>query len=651
MLEQHSEVDRLASSGSSVFGAPDYLPLDAQLASARSLIVDLHAEISRLERLREAAVRSWSVGTLKHLRAAVDPRDVRRRRLRRAKADLRAQRLTVIGYLRVVAWIWLKGRRHDRALASDLLLKRARYAEGQRELRRSDLVGSGVVDSAVRDGDLDRAHVAASALALADPSVAHLKLLKSVAVKRGSLTLSLALDRKLQPHLRTTDAALRLVEGRARELSGWVPRIAGTRVEVPPSDARTIMHLVKESRPYLSNGFTSRSQRNFVAELRAGLRPVVVTEPGFPSSDLDPNPPRVEYVEGIEHRRLLLASVETGKTPVDTWLSEFAQAAYEELLKIRPAVIHASSGRRGYETALVGLALKEKTGLPLVYEVRSFFESTWTGDVRHEESGEVFARRSAVEMMCIDQADHVLTLGTAMRDELISRGADPGKISLIPNGVDLESFSVVERDRQLAEAQGIGDAPTFGYVSNMDHHRESQETLVRAAAELKKRGSDARCVIVGGGPRRATIEALASKLDVADRVVFTGSVDHHDVPKYYSLIDVFVVPRIDERAARYVTPLKPFEAMALGRPIVTSRLPALTEITEPPARGLDFAPGDATELADVLERLFSSPDERERLAIAGRRWIEDERQWDMNGMRYRRVFERVMTGGVDASNV
>lgn len=645
MLEQFSEVERLASRGSTVFGASDYLPLEAQLSAARGLIVDLHAEIARLERLREAAVRSWSDGTIIDLRAVANPREARRRRLRSAKSDLADRRLRLLGYLRVVAWILLKGRRHDRARAIALLSKRATFAEKQRQVETSRLAGAHLVDDAIRVGDQDRAHVAASALALAEPSVAHLKLLKTVAVKRGSLTLSLALDRKLQPHLGTKDAALRLVEGRLRELSGWVPRIAGPRIHVQPSDARTVMHLVKESRPYLSNGFTSRSQRNFVAESQAGLRPVVVTEPGFPRLELDPNPPQIEYVEGIEHRRLLLGDLAATRRPNDVWLSEFAQAAYEELLKIRPAIIHVSSGRRGYETALVGLALKEKTGLPLVYEVRSFFESTWTGDVRHEESGEVFARRSAVEMMCIDRADHVLTLGTAMRDELIGRGADPAKISLIPNGVDLSSFSVVRRDQNLAAALGIGEAPTFGYVSNMDHHRESQETLVEAAAVLKERGQDAYCVLVGGGPRRTAIESLARSLGVEDRVIFTGAVDHHDVPNYYSLIDVFVVPRIDERAARYVTPLKPFEAMALGRPIVTSRLPALTEITEPPKRGLDFAPGDASELADVLVRLFSSRGERDRLAMAGRRWIEDERQWSMNGSRYRHVFEDLLGGG------
>ena len=110
----------------------------------------------------------------------------------------------------------------------------------------------------------------------------------------------------------------------------------------------------------------------------------------------------------------------------------------------------------------------------------------------------------------------------------------------------------------------------------MDHYREAQETLVarlrraeggRARRALRPRGWTARAA--------AMLEELAESLGVADRVHFTGGVDHDEVTDYYSLIDVFVVPRTRERAAIHVTPLKPFEAMSLGIPVVVSDLPAL----------------------------------------------------------------------------
>lgn len=474
-----------------------------------------------------------------------------------------------------------------------------------------------------------------------------LRALRDLQVKRGEVTDVLLLTHEVSRLDKKIDAAgIRKLEGRFRELSGWTPKIPGPKVPIISPVPGRIMHLVKESRPYLSNGFTSRSQRNFVAEMHSGLEPVVVTEPGFPRVVSGSPAPRTERVDGVLHVRLDVGDIDYAGMPVDDFLQMFAQLAYEEIVEHRPAAIHASSGRRGYETALVGLALQEKTGLPFVYEVRSFFEANWTGDIEWESKGETFSRRMWVEEMCMNRADRVLTIGQAMKDELVSRGIPADKIGIIPNAVDTAAFTPRDRSPVLAAKHGLADFPTFGYVSNMDHYRESQETLIQACKLLKDAGSEARCVLVGGGPRKDKLVRLATELGVQDRVVFTGPVDHHDIPDYYSLIDVFVVPRIPERAATYVTPLKPFEAMALRRPIVVSDLPALTEIVAPPERGTTFPAGDAAALCSLLSKLFEDPVERERMASAGLDWVSTSRTWSSNGDRYVEEFAKVLKEGV-----
>ena len=87
----------------------------------------------------------------------------------------------------------------------------------------------------------------------------------------------------------------------------------------------------------------------------------------------------MEVYDGIEHRRLD-TGVDYSAVPADRWQEDFAWLAWQQVRQLRPDVIHVSSGRRGFETALVALALKEKTGIPVVYEVRSFFEANWTPD-------------------------------------------------------------------------------------------------------------------------------------------------------------------------------------------------------------------------------------------------------------------------------
>ncbi|MCU1568616.1 MAG: hypothetical protein JWQ56_3553 [Pseudarthrobacter sp.] len=468
---------------------------------------------------------------------------------------------------------------------------------------------------------------------------------RDLQVKRGEISEALLLTHEIARYDRKVDAAgIRKLEGRYRELSGWTPKIAGGEVPITDPVVGRVLHLVKESRPYLSNGFTSRSQRNFVAEAESGLEPIVVTEPGFPRNQAGKTFPRSERVDGVLHLRLDVGDIDYAGMPVDDFLTMFAELAYAEVVKYRPSVIHASSGRRGYETALVGLALQEKTGLPFVYEVRSFFEANWTGDVAWESKGETFSRRMWVEEMCMHRADRVLTIGQAMKDELITRGIPADKIGIIPNAVDVESFTPRPRSKALASKLALGDLPTFGYVSNMDHYRESQETLIEACKLLKDAGSNARCVLVGGGPRKDALIRLADSLGVADRVIFTGPVDHNDIPDYYSLIDIFVVPRIPERAATYVTPLKPFEAMALRKPVVVSDLPALVEIVAPPERGTTFSAGEAKSLVTVLLRLFDDPQECERIAGAGLDWVKSSRTWSGNGDRYVKEFEKVLEG-------
>jgi glycosyltransferase involved in cell wall biosynthesis len=150
------------------------------------------------------------------------------------------------------------------------------------------------------------------------------------------------------------------------------------------------------------------------------------------------------------------------------------------------------------------------------------------------------------------------------------------------------------------------------------------------------------CLIVGDGKRRAELEGIARKAGVDGRVIFTGKVPHDAVAGHYAVLDAFVVPRRDERAARTVTPLKPYEALAMARPLVVADLPPLTEIAAPDERGLSFPAGDAAGLATALERLIDDPALAARIAEAGRDWVARERTWAANGPRLRAVYDEVL---------
>jgi glycosyltransferase involved in cell wall biosynthesis len=238
-----------------------------------------------------------------------------------------------------------------------------------------------------------------------------------------------------------------------------------------------------------------------------------------------------------------------------------------------------------------------------------------------------------------------------MKAEVADRGVAVDRITIVPNAVDTARFKPGPRDPALAASYGIDRADVvIGYISSFQPY-EDFATLVDAIALLRERGRPVRGLLVGDGSTWPDIRQRVTDRGVADAISLPGRIPHRAVPAHHRLIDVFVVPRVDTRLAQLVTPLKPLEAMASGRALVVARLDALTETVVDGQTGVAFAPGDAADLASVLERLVLDPFERRRLGEAARSWVERERTLARNGQRYRDLYTRlgVSLGSTDAS--
>ena len=519
--------------------------------------------------------------------------------------------------------------------------------EVKRPARRVDAPDPVILDRIRTDLDGDRPTEALARIEeelVARPANVRLLTLRRFALTRlGELNASLDALADLravadEPGLARLEreTVARLVETDPR----WLPRIPGRAFPGHPRPG-VVLHLLKESVPHRQTGFTTRSRYMVLAQRDAGLTPVVVTQPGFPRSAGIAGAPGVEEVDGIRYHRLDPGGAYPADRPFDLALRDYSWLAARVARTERPAVIHAASGPRGCDTALVGLALGAHLGIPVVYEMRSFFEGTWSPNAQASEHAEYAQRRWAAETRAMLAVDAVVTLSEAMRREVIERGVAEDRAVVVANGVDVEFFAPRPRDPALAARLGLSGRAVFGYLGNLDHAREGQELLVEATAHLRARGRKVACLIVGDGARRAELEALAVRRGVADAVVFAGQVPHNEVPALYAQFDVFVVPRRDDRAARFVTPLKPFEAMASGVPLVVSDLPALVEVAAPEERGLRFPTDDVDGLVAVLERLLGDPALATRLGAAGRAWVTAERTWASNGRRYRDLYARL----------
>jgi len=426
--------------------------------------------------------------------------------------------------------------------------------------------------------------------------------------------------------------------------SGHIAPVSGhdheTAREAPaPHVPGRVLHLVTDALPTTSAGYTIRTHEIALAQREAGLDPHVATRTGYPVTQGSIDGRRLVVLDGVPYHRLLPWRMPGGPSagPSERGL-ELAAALTRQL---RPAVLHAASN---FANARLALALGERYGLPVVYEVRGFWEDTWLSrypDNNKLAASELYQRNRDLETRCMLAADLVVTLGEAMRDEIAARGVPREKILIVPNAVSAEFLQPLPDATTLREELGIKpDEQVVGEVTSLVPH-EGIGTLLEATAILRARGVPVRALIVGDGPERAALQRQAAQAGLAEAAVFTGRVPASKVRQFHALLDVFVVPRTPDRVCQLVTPLKPVEAMASGLCVVTSEVKALTEIVKHEVTGMQTVPQDPVSLADCLEQLLYSPDIRRKLGDNAREWVARDRTWANHAARYRDAYARL----------
>ncbi|MGH3245624.1 MAG: glycosyltransferase family 4 protein, partial [Trebonia sp.] len=487
---------------------------------------------------------------------------------------------------------------------------------------------------------VDQPAVARSALArLSEHNGARPRLAARLAYREGRLTdavgeLEGAGGWRAARLRRSLLAELAMLEPGSLKF-GTPPRPAPPEAPGPRGQYR-ILHVVTDALPSTSAGYTIRTQEIALAQRFAGMDPHVSTRIGFPVTAGAIDGRATVTVDGVPYHRLL-PWVMPGR--MDRLYQTHLRHAARLTERLRPHVLHAASN---YANAVIALALREATGLPVVYEVRGFWEDTWLS--RHAANADLklsdrYVRTRALETSCMTEADLVVTLGEAMREEIIARGVPADNVIIVPNAVSEAFLRPLPDGAALAASLGIKPGEhVVGLVSSLVAH-EGIGTLLEAVKILNDRGVGTRALIVGDGPERTALQRQAADLGLD--AIFTGRVPTSRVRDYHAVLDVFVVPRTPDRVCQLVTPLKPVEAMASGLPVVVSSVRALAEIVRDGETGLLSPPLDAGELADRLQRLLAHPDLRAKLGANARDWVARDRTWAHNAARYREIYQRL----------
>ncbi len=401
----------------------------------------------------------------------------------------------------------------------------------------------------------------------------------------------------------------------------------------PHTVSLRILHVLDHSVP-VHSGYSFRTLALLKEQRRLGWETIQLTTPKQGPSTHDE-----ETVNGWLFHRTRQATDASG---LRGYLSQMAatRRRIEELARrLRPDILHAHSP---VLNAIPALRVARRLGLPLVYEVRSFWEdaavdhgTTAQGSLRYKLSHHL-------ETWVMRRVDAITTICEGLRRDILARGGIPAsKVTLIPNAVDVDGFPYDEApDDTLRQRLNLVDATVLGFAGSF-YAYEGLDLLVDAFARLSSRHASLRVLLLGGGFQEEKLKQQVTSLGLADKVIFTGRVPPGDVHRYYSLMDVMCYPRKPMRLTELVTPLKPLEAMALGRIVVASDVGGHKELIRDGDTGVLFRAGDVGALADTIGRVLAARGDWERMRKAGRRFVESERTWQLSAANYRAVYDSV----------
>ncbi len=397
-----------------------------------------------------------------------------------------------------------------------------------------------------------------------------------------------------------------------------------------------VLHVLDHSIP-LHSGYTFRTRAILKQQHDLGIDTCHVTSPKHGNEQAE-----VVEVDGLTFYRSAPISKIMAKLPV---LNQMAYVApmVKRILEViaieKPDVIHAHS------PALNGLAALKagrKSGLPVVYEIRAFWEDAAVdhGSCKQDDLRYKLTRK--METHVVKHANAVTTICQGLKTDLIARGFADDKFTVIPNAVNVEQFELIKaRDTFLEQKLNLSGYQVLGFLGSF-YAYEGLDLLICAMPTILASYPQVRLLLVGGGPQEQNLKRQVILLGLEGKVLFTGRVPHSEVGKYYSMVDLLVYPRKMMRLTDLVTPLKPLEAMAQGKPVLASDVGGHRELITDGRNGYLFHADNVEHLSERIIELLADPDAWQDVLSAGRNYVENTRNWHNSVRNYLPLYQRLV---------
>ena len=275
-------------------------------------------------------------------------------------------------------------------------------------------------------------------------------------------------------------------------------------------------------------------------------------------------------------------------------------------------LIHA---HLAYPEGLVGLLAKKMIKKPLIITLHGsdiLTEPSVGYGVRLDRRIDVMVKRILIS------ADAVIAGSGTVFNEASKIIDIPNRLYLMPNGVDVNRFNPNLNSTPLKKKLGI-EGRTIVFALRNHVPKNGLEYLIRAAPEVIKETNNVVFVIGGDGYLRVSHEQLAAQLGIKDKVIFTGKLLWEEVPYYYAMSDMTVVPSLQEAFGLVVA-----EAMACGKPVIGTKVGGIPDQIVDGHNGFLVQPRNSKEIAEKILWLINNPTEAKRVGANGRKIVEEK---------------------------
>ncbi len=323
-------------------------------------------------------------------------------------------------------------------------------------------------------------------------------------------------------------------------------------------------------------------------------------------------------------------------------IRQFTKRIIEVSVNSEIDLIHAHTP---YRVGLPALIAAKKLKKPFVYEMRGIWEETAVANGRWNRNGPAYRRFQKFENKVLRGADSVICISQTLKEEAIKRGVPESRISVVTNAVNLSKHDESSKSDLLDLARANlskSEDIVVGYIGSL-RKMEGVDLTADAVAKLIERGRSVQFFVLTGEDGQIELKQHCARLGISDKTTILGPVPHEMVKPFFDLIDIFVVSRPDSIVTRLVTPLKPFEAMARGKVVIASKLPALEEIISHKETGLLFEAGNVEDLSDTIESCIINEELRDILSNNAQEFVQRERTWDRVIENYRNLYSGLIS--------